>query len=86
LSGNTVRAAISLALIAYSAVLVRVPVFKNILFNIGTLRFRIAREGMQVACRAGVFDIDDLILNGLGVMLGYSVFRLSRRLSRRKTA
>jgi glycopeptide antibiotics resistance protein len=26
-----------------------------------------------------VFDIDDLILNGLGVMLGYAAFRLWRR-------
>jgi glycopeptide antibiotics resistance protein len=143
LSSKTVRAAISLALVVYSAVLIRVLVFKNILFNIGPLRFRIAQdtgdpnfvpfntilpylrgergslistvnlignialfipigflapfvvrnmswllalalaiaaglviEASQVAFRVGVFDIDDLILNGLGVLLGYTAFRL----------
>ena len=31
-------------------------------------------EGMQALFRVGIFDIDDLILNGLGVMVGYWVF------------
>lgn len=31
-------------------------------------------EGMQVVLRVGTFDVDDLILNGLGVMIGYLVF------------
>lgn len=30
-----------------------------------------AIEGAQVVLRTGIFDIDDLILNGLGVMVGY---------------
>jgi glycopeptide antibiotics resistance protein len=31
-------------------------------------------EGMQVAFEVGIFDIDDVILNALGVMTGYWVF------------
>ena len=30
-------------------------------------------EGMQVLLQVGIFDIDDVILNGLGVMLGYAM-------------
>jgi hypothetical protein len=33
-------------------------------------------EGMQVVFRVGVFDIDDVIPNGLGVMIGYRIFRI----------
>lgn len=31
-------------------------------------------EGMQVLFRVGIFDVDDVILNGLGVMVGYWVY------------
>lgn len=31
----------------------------------------LAIEGMQVVFHTGIFDIDDVILNGLGVMIGY---------------
>lgn len=31
-------------------------------------------EGMQVVLHVGIFDIDDVILNGLGVMVGYWTF------------
>jgi glycopeptide antibiotics resistance protein len=33
-------------------------------------------EGMQVAFRVGIFDVDDVILNGLGVVVGFAAFRL----------
>ena len=33
-------------------------------------------EGMQAAFRVGIFDIDDIILNGLGVMIGYWAFTI----------
>ncbi len=33
-----------------------------------------AIEGMQVVLRTGIFDIDDVILNALGVMLGYWIY------------
>ncbi|MES2225651.1 MAG: VanZ family protein [Patescibacteria group bacterium] len=33
-------------------------------------------EGMQVLFRVGIFDIDDVILNALGVMIGYGVCRI----------
>jgi glycopeptide antibiotics resistance protein len=36
-------------------------------------------EVMEVVFRVGIFDIDDVILNGLGVMIGYGVFVLFRR-------
>jgi len=33
-------------------------------------------EGMQVVLHVGIFDIDDVILNGLGVLLGFWLFLL----------
>ncbi len=36
-------------------------------------------EGLQVVLRLGIFDIDDVILNGLGIMIGYWVFRILYR-------
>ena len=35
-------------------------------------------EVMEVVFRVGIFDIDDVILNGLGVMIGYGVFVMFR--------
>ena len=34
----------------------------------------LAIEGTQAALRVGIFDIDDVILNALGVMIGYWLF------------
>jgi glycopeptide antibiotics resistance protein len=34
----------------------------------------LAIEGMQVLLSVGIFDIDDVILNGLGVLVGYGVY------------
>jgi glycopeptide antibiotics resistance protein len=31
-------------------------------------------EVMEIAFRVGIFDVDDVILNAFGVLLGYSVF------------
>ena len=36
-------------------------------------------EVMEVVFRVGIFDVDDVILNGLGVMLGYGVIVMFRR-------
>ena len=36
-------------------------------------------EVMEVVFRVGIFDIDDVILNGLGVMIGYGAFVIFRR-------
>jgi len=33
-------------------------------------------EGMQALFQVGIFDIDDIILNGSGVVIGYWVFRV----------
>jgi glycopeptide antibiotics resistance protein len=35
-------------------------------------------EVMEVVFRVGIFDVDDVILNGLGVMIGYGVFVMFR--------
>ena len=35
-------------------------------------------EGMQAIFRVGIFDVDDLILNGLGVIVGYCCFNICR--------
>ena len=39
----------------------------------------LAIEGMQALFRVGIFDIDDVILNGLGVRAGYWVFTMFRK-------
>src|ERR687894_1760126 len=36
----------------------------------------LAIEGMQVVFREGIFDVDDVILNALGVMTGYWAFTI----------
>ncbi|MGY4385285.1 glycopeptide antibiotics resistance protein [Pedobacter sp. UYP24] len=38
-----------------------------------------AIEATQVLLRVGIFDIDDVILNGLGVLLGYWIFSIAVR-------
>jgi glycopeptide antibiotics resistance protein len=42
-------------------------------------------ELLQVVLRVGIFDIDDVILNGIGVLIGYLVFLLSMRLRVKST-
>lgn len=133
----------ALALVAYSAALIRLLVFKNVLIHVGSLRFRfdqeageanflpfktisayllgehgrliaiinlagnvalfapigflvplvyprmtwrtsaalgaaasLAIEGMEVVFHSGAFDIDDVMLNALGVVIGYFVFAI----------
>ena len=45
-----------------------------------------AIEGMQEVLHVGIFDIDDVILNGLGVMIGYWAFTiLANRVRSRKS-
>ncbi|HMH33465.1 MAG TPA: VanZ family protein [Puia sp.] len=41
-----------------------------------------AIEGMQALFRVGIFDIDDIILNGLGVIVGYWVFTILAKMKR----
>ena len=36
----------------------------------------LAIEGAQAVLHLGIFDIDDVILNGLGVVIGYWAFRI----------
>jgi glycopeptide antibiotics resistance protein len=39
----------------------------------------LAMEGLEVVFRVGIFDIDDVILNAFGVMIGYWVFAIFER-------
>jgi glycopeptide antibiotics resistance protein len=41
-------------------------------------------ELMQAGLRIGIFDVDDVILNGLGVIIGYWIFAMVTKGSRRK--
>src|SRR5437899_10347777 len=36
-------------------------------------------EVMEVIFRVGIFDVDDVIMNAIGVMVGYGVFVISKR-------
>ena len=42
----------------------------------------LAIEGLQVILRVGIFDIDDVILNGFGVMIGFWIVPLLAMLLR----
>lgn len=46
----------------------------------------LALEGAQVAIRRGVFDVDDIILNGFGVLIGYWLFTGLAKLMRPSSA
>ena len=39
-------------------------------------------ESIQLLCRVGAFDVDDLILNTLGGVVGYMIFCLMNRIRR----
>jgi glycopeptide antibiotics resistance protein len=39
-------------------------------------------EGMQLVLRVGIFDIDDIILNTLGVLVGHWVFAILAKIIR----
>jgi glycopeptide antibiotics resistance protein len=43
-------------------------------------------EGLQALLRVGIFDIDDILLNGLGVMIGYWTFTKACRFFFRGTS
>ena len=42
-------------------------------------------EILQTILNVGVFDVDDIILNGLGAMVGYWIFSISETLYSRKS-
>ena len=57
-------------------------VYRNMIWKI-TLALAVAAgfviEGMQVLLHVGIFDIDDVMLNALGVMIGYWAFAILAR-------
>ena len=40
-------------------------------------------EGMQAVLHVGIFDIDDVLLNGLGVLIGFGKFNLFEKFSKK---
>lgn len=44
----------------------------------------LAIEGMQEVLHVGIFDIDDVILNGLGVVVGYRAYMFLAKMSASK--
>lgn len=46
--------------------------------------FSLAVETVQLLTKLGCFDVDDLILNTLGGLLGYLIYRIYYMLSRKK--
>lgn len=44
--------------------------------------FALALEGVQLILQKGIFDVDDILLNVLGIVLGYSVFIGVERITR----
>lgn len=49
-----------------------------------TFLFSLLIETTQLIFRIGVFDVDDLLLNTIGGILGYAVFRIGFHLYRRR--
>lgn len=49
-------------------------VYRNIAWKgafLVAVAYGLVIEGVQVVLRTGIFDVDDVILNGFGVMVGY---------------
>lgn len=42
--------------------------------------FSLAVESVQLVTKVGCFDVDDLLLNTIGVMLGYVVYYISKKM------
>lgn len=57
--------------------------FRNI-FLTGILGFALSLsvECIQLICKVGCFDVDDLILNTVGAVAGYMIFAISNRIRR----
>lgn len=49
-----------------------------------TLEFSLAVEFIQLVFKVGSFDVDDLLLNTIGGMLGYLIFWILNRIRRHK--
>jgi glycopeptide antibiotics resistance protein len=46
----------------------------------------LAFEVMEVIFRVGIFDVDDIMTNAFGVMLGYGVFVMFKRRAQPRSA
>lgn len=49
-----------------------------------TFEFSLLVETVQLVCKVGSFDVDDLLLNTIGGMLGYLMFAIMDKVRRRK--
>lgn len=54
-------------------------------FRIGlfTLEFSLLVETIQLVTKVGTFDVDDLLLNTIGGILGYAIFKICNYIRRR---
>lgn len=48
-----------------------------------TFEFSLLAETIQLVCKVGSFDVDDLLLNTVGGMLGYLLFTVMDKIRRR---
>lgn len=52
-------------------------IFKNVFFCLGTgLLLVFAIELFQLLTAFGSFDVDDILLNGFGILIGYLIFKI----------
>ena len=58
---------------------IHIGAFSVVLFS---FEFSVLVEFLQLITKLGCFDVDDLILNTLGTVLGYVIFRLCNRMRR----
>ncbi|MBS6561434.1 MAG: VanZ family protein, partial [Clostridiales bacterium] len=45
-----------------------------------TFCFSFVIESMQLIFRVGVFDVDDLLMNTIGGVIGYIVYKIARKI------
>ena len=47
-----------------------------------TITFSLVIEFTQLICKVGSFDVDDIILNTIGGVVGYIIYKISRKIYR----
>ena len=51
---------------------------------LGSFLFSLIIESCQYIFKVGVFDVDDLLLNTIGGLIGYIIYKISVTIYRRK--
>lgn len=59
--------------------------FRSLLYmTLLTFEFSLVVETIQLVCKVGSFDVDDLLLNTIGGILGYLIFEIMDRIRRHR--